>query len=107
MPFLSRTISNKKEVKLLLDVFHKFVGKPYNFFYAFQRHIKNLQQLAQLPADDRRALLKSIPDEQYADIMKVLGNMPYIDFQVRCEGMMGFFFSKNVKLYNFSLNFSN
>jgi translocation protein SEC63 len=45
-----------------------------------------LQQLAQLPADDRRALLKSIPDEQYADIIKVLGNMPYVDFQVRCEG---------------------
>jgi hypothetical protein len=40
-----------------------------------------------LPADDRRALLKSIPDEQYADIIKVLGNMPYIDFQVRCEGV--------------------
>jgi translocation protein SEC63 len=39
-----------------------------------------------LPADDRRALLKSLSDEQYEDITKVLGNMPYIDFQVRCEG---------------------
>ncbi|CAB3372878.1 Hypothetical predicted protein [Cloeon dipterum] len=55
------------------------------WFSSKKRHIKNLQQLAQLPAEDRRALLKSIPDENYSDIMKVLGNMPYIDFQVRCE----------------------
>lgn len=51
-----------------------------------QRQIKSLQQYAQLKGEERRYLLKSLSDEQYEDVMKVLGNMPYIDFQVRCEG---------------------
>lgn len=87
MPFLSRTNQTKKEARNFQQfaiIFLTFL----TIIIFLQRHIKNLQQLAQLPSDDRRALLKSIPDEQYADIIKVLGTMPYIDFQVRCEGVL-------------------
>lgn len=44
--------------------------------------IKSLQQLAQMKSEDRRQLLRCFNDDQYNDIMKSLGSMPYIDFQV-------------------------
>ncbi|KAJ9579934.1 hypothetical protein L9F63_004407, partial [Diploptera punctata] len=50
-----------------------------------KRSIRSIQQFAQLKNDERRQTLKSFSDEKYQDIMKVLGNMPYIDFQVRSE----------------------
>ena len=51
-----------------------------------QRQIKSLQQFAQLKGEERRTILRSLSDEEYNDVIKVLGKMPYIDFQVRCEG---------------------
>jgi len=51
-----------------------------------QRQIKSLQQFAQLKGEERRLILRNLSDSQYEDVMKVLGNMPYIDFKVRSEG---------------------
>ncbi|XP_055373196.1 translocation protein SEC63 homolog [Condylostylus longicornis] len=50
-----------------------------------KKHIKNLQQFAQLKAEESRHLLKDLTPEKYNDVMKVLGKMPLIDFSIRCE----------------------
>lgn len=50
-----------------------------------KKHIKSLLQLAQLPGDERRQLLRFLQDKQYDDLIKVLGNMPYIHFQINTE----------------------
>lgn len=61
------------------------------YFMSKKRQIKSLQQYAQLKGEDRRNLLKSLSDDEYENVMKVLGRMPYVDFQTQVEG----------KLYNF------
>lgn len=55
------------------------------YFLAKKRKIKSLQQLAQLKGDERRQILRSFNDDEYDNIMKVLGNMPFIDFKVQSE----------------------
>ncbi|KAL9699667.1 hypothetical protein quinque_003108 [Culex quinquefasciatus] len=55
------------------------------YFVSKKRPIRNLQQFAQLPADERRAILRSLSDFEYENVMKVLGKMPLIDFDVKCE----------------------
>lgn len=55
------------------------------YFTTKKRHIKNLQQLAQLSYDESRQIFKNFSDFEYDNIMKVLGRMPLIDFNVRCE----------------------
>ncbi|KAF9814058.1 hypothetical protein SFRURICE_004405 [Spodoptera frugiperda] len=55
------------------------------YFTNRKKHIKSLLQLAQLPGEERRQVLRFLNDKQYEDLMKVLGNMPYIHFQVNTE----------------------
>lgn len=55
------------------------------YFHAKKRQIKSLQQFAQLKGEERRLILRNLSESQYEDVMKVLGNMPYIDFKVRSE----------------------
>lgn len=55
------------------------------YFVTKKRQIRNLQQFAQLPADESRAVLRSLSDFEYENVMKVLGKMPLIDFDVKCE----------------------
>jgi translocation protein SEC63 len=55
------------------------------YFTSKKRHIKSIQQVAQLKHEERRHMLRNLSDEQYEDVMKVIGKMPYIDFQVRSE----------------------
>lgn len=55
------------------------------YFQTKKRHIKTLQQFAQLPSDDRRAVVKNLNDAEYENLLKVLGQMPLIDFSHRCE----------------------
>ncbi|XP_033159089.1 translocation protein SEC63 homolog [Drosophila mauritiana] len=55
------------------------------YFMNKKRHVKNLQQFAQLKADESRQLLKNLSDFEYENTMKVLGKMPLIDFSIRCE----------------------
>lgn len=56
------------------------------YFMSKKRQIKTLQQYAQLKGEERRNLLRNLSDEEYENVMKVLGNMPYIDFQTQVEG---------------------
>ncbi|KAF7989141.1 hypothetical protein HCN44_007451 [Aphidius gifuensis] len=55
------------------------------YFLSKKRKIKSLQQLAQLKGDERRQILRNFNDDEYDNIMKVLGNMPFIDFKVQSE----------------------
>lgn len=55
------------------------------YFTSKKRPVRNLQQFAQLPADESRAVLRSLSDYEYENVMKVLGKMPLIDFSVKCE----------------------
>lgn len=48
-------------------------------------NVRNLQQLAQLKPEQSRAALRNLTDEQYDNVMKVLGRMPLIDFNMKCE----------------------
>ncbi|CAH8602494.1 unnamed protein product [Heterobilharzia americana] len=52
---------------------------------AKQRNIKSIRQLISLPEDKRRALLRSLSDEQYRDILIVSSSMPSLEISYRCE----------------------
>ncbi|KAF4522074.1 hypothetical protein B566_EDAN004057 [Ephemera danica] len=81
-PMLVQALWENKSPLLQLPHIHE---ENLKWFSSKKRHIKSLQQFAQLSAEDRRAMLKSLSDDQYQDIMKVLRRMPYIDFQVKSE----------------------
>lgn len=55
------------------------------YFVSRKKPVKSLLQLAQLSSEDRRQVLRFLNDKQYEDVVKVLGNMPYIHFQVNTE----------------------
>lgn len=55
------------------------------YFVNKKRYIKSLQQFAKLSSDESRSLLRDLSDQEYTDVMKVLGKMPLIDFSIRCE----------------------
>ncbi|XP_046392377.1 translocation protein SEC63 homolog [Ischnura elegans] len=54
-------------------------------FTSKKRHIKSIQQFAQMKADERRACLRFLSDEEYENVLKVVSKMPLVDFQVRSE----------------------
>lgn len=47
--------------------------------------IRTLPQLAAMKDDDRRNMLNKLSDEQYEDIVTVLGNMPLLEVDVKTE----------------------
>ncbi|VDQ14520.1 unnamed protein product [Trichobilharzia regenti] len=55
------------------------------FLIISKRNIKSIRQLVSLPEDKRRALLRSLSDEQYRDILVVCSSMPSLDVSYRCE----------------------
>lgn len=55
------------------------------YFVNKKRYIKSVQQFAKLSSDDSRSLLRDLTDQEYENVMKVLGVMPLIDFSIRCE----------------------
>ncbi|KAH9521848.1 secretory subunit [Dermatophagoides farinae] len=55
------------------------------YFINRRRNIRNMQQLASLPNEDRRQMLARLNDEQYCDLLNVLGRMPLLDVDVRSE----------------------
>lgn len=57
------------------------------YFMSKKRQIKTLQQYAQLKGEERRSILRNLSDDEYENVMKVLGAMPYIDFQITVEVM--------------------
>ncbi|KAI1286775.1 Translocation protein SEC63 -like protein [Halotydeus destructor] len=50
-----------------------------------RRYIRNIEHLAQMKDDDRRTMLRNLSDDQYEDIVNVLGSMPLIVLDVRSE----------------------
>lgn len=54
-------------------------------FVCRKRYIKSIQQFAQMKNEERRSVVKFLSDEQYSNLLKVLGNMPYVDMQVQPE----------------------
>merc|ERR1712240_163417 len=54
-------------------------------FYSKRRNIKTLKQLAQMSAEDRRSILRSFTDDQYKDLVKVLGGFPHLTMTVTTE----------------------
>lgn len=63
-----------------------YLTEDHVHFIMKKKHIKNLQQFAQLKPEECRQLLRNFSDFEYENIMKVLGKMPLIDFSIRCEG---------------------
>ncbi|XP_060516867.1 translocation protein SEC63 homolog [Cylas formicarius] len=80
-------------VQALWDYKSPLLQLPYinddnlKYFLSKKRQIKSLQQFAQLKSDERRHLLRSFSDDEYENVMKVLGRMPFIDFQITVEVM--------------------
>merc|ERR1719244_1344301 len=54
-------------------------------FYSKRRNIKGLKQLAMMADDDRRSILRSFSDDQYKDLVKVLGGFPHLSMTVTTE----------------------
>lgn len=55
------------------------------YFVNKKRYIKSLQQFAKLTSEESRSLLRDLTDFEYNNVVKVLGKMPLIDFNIRCE----------------------
>ncbi len=49
---------------------------------SFQRNIKTVRQLIEMQEEERRALLRTLSDEQIRDVMAVAGSMPSVDMNV-------------------------
>merc|ERR1719340_597978 len=54
-------------------------------FYSKRRNIKSLKQLAMMGDEDRRLLLRGLAEEQYKDLVKVLGSFPSLSMSVTTE----------------------
>lgn len=54
-------------------------------FISRKRNIRNMQQLAQMEDSERRQLLRNLTDEQYQNLIQVLGQMPLLDVEVRSQ----------------------
>jgi len=54
-------------------------------FYSKRRNIKTLRQLAMMNDEDRRSLLRTFSDDQYKDLVKVLGGFPHLSMTVTTE----------------------
>merc|ERR1719397_2396866 len=54
-------------------------------FYSKRRNIKSLAQLAKMSDEDRRLLLRGLAEEQYKDLVKVLGSSPSLSMSVTTE----------------------
>merc|ERR1712029_711355 len=54
-------------------------------FYSKRRNIKSLKQLAVMGDEDRRSLLRSLTDDQYKDLLKVLAGFPQISVEITTE----------------------
>lgn len=55
------------------------------YFVNKKRYIKSLQQFAKLSSEESRSLLRDLSNQEYDNVIKVLGRMPLIDFSIRCE----------------------
>lgn len=68
----------------LLQLPH-IVDDMLKHFHSRKRNIKTLQQLAKMKDEDRRSLLRSLNDDQYRDVIRVLALIPIVDVDVTTE----------------------
>jgi len=68
----------------LLQLPH-IVDDMMKHFSTRKRNIKTLQQLAKMKDEDRRSLLRTLTDEQYRDVIRVLSLMPLLSVKVTTE----------------------
>lgn len=55
-------------------------------YFSSKRHqVRTLEQLARLKEEDRRSLLHHLDDNQYDNLVKVLGALPYVDMSIKYE----------------------
>ena len=54
-------------------------------FYSKRRNIKSLKQLAMMGDEDRRSLLRTLTDDQYRDLVKVLASFPQLSVVITTE----------------------
>merc|ERR1719458_608010 len=54
-------------------------------FHSRRRNIKSLAQLAKMKDEDRKSLLRSLSEEQYKDVIRVLAMVPILDIEITTE----------------------
>merc|ERR1719461_176806 len=54
-------------------------------FHSRGRNIKSLAQLAKMKDEDRKSLLRSLTEEQYKDVIRVLAMVPILDIEITTE----------------------
>ncbi|KAK2171190.1 hypothetical protein NP493_1094g02025 [Ridgeia piscesae] len=54
-------------------------------FVTRKRNIRNIRQLVGMREDERRALLRTLADDEYTNVMNVCANLPYIEMDVKTE----------------------
>ena len=84
LPHISESHIRHFETKKVNRITKKIERISMKFY--FQRAIKSIRQLAAMKDEDRRSMLRSITDEQYDDIMKVVAIYPCITMTVACAG---------------------
>ena len=55
-------------------------------FFVKKRNIKSITQFLQFPADERRKLLRSLSEKQYADAINVCNTMPKVEVEAELKG---------------------
>ena len=55
------------------------------YFSTKKHQIRTLEQLVRLKEEDRRAVLHHLTDAQYENLMAVLGAMPTVQMDIKCE----------------------
>ncbi|CAG2062441.1 unnamed protein product [Timema podura] len=55
------------------------------YFSSKKRRVKSIQQFAALKSEEKRSILRSLPDDKFEDVIKVLSKMPLIEFNVVSE----------------------
>ncbi|KFM72645.1 Translocation protein SEC63-like protein, partial [Stegodyphus mimosarum] len=54
-------------------------------FMTRKRNIRSLRNLACMKSDERRAMLRSLSDDEYRDVMNVLAKFPVVEVDVKSE----------------------
>ena len=51
-----------------------------------QRNITSIEQFVVMKSDDRRALVRTLSDEEYMDIMAMCSMLPHVDIEAETQG---------------------
>jgi len=55
-------------------------------YFSSKRHqVRSLEQLARLKEEDRRSVLNHLEDNQYENVIRVLGALPWVEMDVKVE----------------------